>query len=135
MPELDNITIEQYKKAMNEGRLSNPLLFLESVSQGADTRRVSRVYKLVCEIEEFEGETISQSSWEELRKLIHEEFEFGIVSLSESITAAKTLAEYLYPKRKQVDISNNDSTTRSGSSINLTEEEIELFKEKFNEYF
>ena len=66
--------------------------------------------------------------------LVRAFYKYSPVSLSESVAASKTLAEYLHAKRKQVEITNGDGNS-NGSNTPLTEEEIILFREKFNDDF
>lgn len=129
------ISIDQLRDLIHKGEAKDPLVFLESVMNGQDPRKLSRVYELVCEIDEFNSsEDIPRSDWNELVDLVMSEYRFQTVSLSESGSAARTLAEYLHAKRKQVEMSDRSTSNNPGDNP-LTEEEIELFKEKFNEDF
>lgn len=102
---------------------------------GQDPRNLSRVYELVCEIDEFNSnEDIPRSDWNEIVDLVMYDYKFQAVSLGESRSAARTLAEYLHAKRKHVELSDKSASNNPGDNP-LTEEEIELFKEKFNEDF
>jgi hypothetical protein len=133
MPQ-NQISVEDLRDLINKGEAKEPLIFLESVMNGQDPRRISPLYELIEEIDNFTDGNISKSDWNEIYDLVRKDYKYHTVSLNESMNASKTLAEYLYPKRKQVDIV--DGTNSSGSSAApLSEEEIELFKEKFNDEF
>lgn len=117
---------------MHEGKVKDPLLFLESIMSGQDPRELSKVYSLIMDIEEFlDGEPPSRNDWMEVVDLVSNTYKFRTVSASESVGAAKTLAEYLHAKRKQVDVNNG----ANGPDLvePLTEDDIDLFKEKFND--
>ncbi len=129
----EQLTIDEYKELIHTGKFFDPMVFLECIVQGSDPRNISNIYNLLEEIKTFEGDSICQSSWEELRNLLLSEHKYNIVSIEQSFQAAKTIAEYLHPKRKQVDIYGNNND--SGSSTKLTVEEIDLFKERFNDEF
>ncbi len=101
---------------------------------GQDPRKVAGIFKLVMEIDSFTGGDLEPSDWNELVDYVTNHHQYKTVSLIESTSAAKTLAEYLHPKRKQVE--KIDATLGSNVASNpLSEEEIELFKEKFNDEF
>ena len=128
------ISIDQLRDLINKGEAKDPLVFLESVMNGQDPRRLSDIYRLVLEIEDFRNGPPTESEWAEVVDLVISRFKYHSVSLGESSNAAKTLAEYMYAKRKSVEV-NGAGGEGSASSAPLTEEEIELFKEKFNEEF
>lgn len=102
---------------------------------GQDPRNISRLYKLITDIHDFNDGDVDPADWAEVVDLVLTEYKYRPVAIGESITAAKTMAEYMYPKRKQID--TNDISGGSGSVIDnpLTGEEIELFKERFNDEF
>lgn len=129
------ISIDQLRDLINKGEVSDPLIFLESIMNGQDPRKLSRVYELVCEIDDFSTDHISKQDWNELFELVFNNYKYYTVSLAESIAASKTLAEYLHAKRKQVEITDNQSGTGDPSNHPLTEEEIILFRERFNDEF
>lgn len=128
------VTVEELRSLINKGEAKDPLIFLEAVMNGQDPRRLSDIYKLVLEVQDFTDGNPSSEDWAEIVDIVIQRYKYYTVSLGESTNAAKTLSEYLHPKRKNVEISGGAS---SGSVNNdpLTEEEIELFKEKFNDDF
>lgn len=128
------ITVEELRSLIHTGEAKDPLVFLESVMNGQDPRRLSDIYKLVLEIQDFSDGNPSPEDWAEIVDLVISNYKYYTVSMGESTNAAKTLAEYLHAKRKNVEISGGGSSG-SVSATPLTEEEIELFKEKFNDEF
>ena len=128
------LTIEELRELINKGEAKDPLVFLEAVMNGQDPRRLSSIYDLVMEIDEFTGGDINKSDWNELLDHVMCRFKYQTVSLAESVGASKTIAEYLHAKRKQVETvdRNNESNPNAHP---LEADEIELFKEKFNDEF
>lgn len=135
MPKHTPLTIEELRSLINKGECSDPLVFLEAVVQGQDPRRLSSIYELIMEIDSFSDGEPSSSDWTEVVDHVIGRFKYQTVSLTESTAAAKTLAEYLHSKKKSVEISGHGQAGSSTASNPLTEEEIELFREKFNEQF
>jgi len=129
------LTVEDLRGLINKGEAKDPLVFLESVMNGSDPREISRLYKLVTDIHDFSNGDPDSSDWAELIYIVLSDYKYRPVGLGESITAAKTMAEYLYAKRKQIDTNGGNNSGSDPGSNPLTEEEVELFKEKFNEWF
>ena len=128
------LKIEELRELINKGEASDPLVFLESVASGSDPRSTSQLYEFINEINEFnDGAPPDQDEWEEILNYIHIYHRYQTVSLNESITAAKTMAEYVHAKKKQIDTNINVESKKL--NLELSEEEIELFKEKFNAEF
>ena len=98
------ITIEDLRDSINDGTSKDPLVFLESVMNGQDPRKLSSIYELVMEIDGFCNGDLSSGDWSEIVEHVDQYNKYKDVSLNESIVASKTLAEYLYAKRKQVEI-------------------------------
>lgn len=128
------LKIEELRDLINKGECKDPLVFLESVMNGQDPREYSELYELVCEIDDFCGGEPTKSEWNEVVDFVMSRYKYRPVSLSESTSAAKTIAEYLHAKRKNIETSEVNGAD-GGASKPLTEEEIELFKEKFNDEF
>ena len=128
------LSVKEIRALINKGEASDPLVFLESVMNGQDPRRLSSIYRLVHDINDFSGGDLTPSDWAEIVDHVTERYQYHVTHISESMSAAKTLAEYLHPKRKQVEISGMGEGTNVASSP-LTDDEIELFKEKFNDEF
>ena len=128
------ITVEELRSLIHSGEAKDPLVFLEAVMNGQDPRRLSDIYKLVLEVQDFSDGEPSSADWAEIVDMVISRYKYYTVSMGESTNAAKTLAEYLHAKRKNVEMSGGAS---SGSVDNnpLTEEEILLFKETFNDEF
>lgn len=129
------LSIKELRDLINQGEAADPLVFLESVMNGQDPRRLSGLYNLIMDIYEFSGDDISPVEFREIVDYVQERHKYHPVSVNESMSAAKTLAEYLHPKRKQVEINGGMGGLADPSQSPLTEEEIELFKEKFNDDF
>lgn len=129
------LTVKDLRELIHEGEAKDPLIFLESVMNGQDPRRLSSIYELIVEIDSFSDGDISKNDWYDIVDLVTKNFKYHVVTLSESINASKTLAEYLHAKRKQVEVNGGNSASTSAADSPLTEEEIELFKEKFNDDF
>ena len=128
------LTVEELRDLINAGEANDPLIFLESVMSGQDPRRLSDIYKLVLEIQDFSDGKPSEEDWAEIVDKVISSYKYHTVSMGESASAARTLAEYLHAKRKNVEL-NGGASSGSVQSDPLTEEEIELFKEKFNDEF
>lgn len=129
------LTVDDLRDLINKGEANDPLVFLESVMNGKDPRTISRIYKLVAEIHEFSDGEVDPADWAEVVDTVLAEYKYRPVGIGESITAAKTMAEYMYAKRKQIDTNGGSGGSGDVAANPLTEEEIELFKEKFNEEF
>ena len=128
------ITVEELRSLIHTGDAKDPLVFLEAVMNGQDPRKLSDIYKLVLEVQDFSDGNPSSEDWAEIVDLVISRYKYYTVSMGESTNAAKTLAEYLHAKRKNVEISGGGGSG-SVDATPLTEEEIELFKEKFNDDF
>ncbi len=130
-----SLSIKDLRDLIHEGEAKDPLVFLEAVMNGQDPRRLSSIYELIMEIDAFTNGELSKGDWNEIVDHVMNRFKYHTVTLSESITASKTLAEYLHAKRKQVEVNGGNSGSASVQDNPLNEEEIELFKEKFNDDF
>lgn len=129
------LTIEQLRDLINKGEAKDPLVFLEAVMSGQDPRRLSSIYELIMEIDSFTNGELSKSDWSEIVDHVSSRYKYHTVSMSESLSASKTLAEYLHAKRKTVEVTGGKSGNSDPGSNPLTVEEIELFKETWNEEF
>ena len=47
------ITIEDFRAFIHKGEASDPIVFLESIVTGQDPRRISKIYDLIMDIDEF----------------------------------------------------------------------------------
>lgn len=127
------LTIQELREKITKGESKDPIVFLEAIMNGQDPRSIGHLYNLITEINEFTDCSPTEDDWKEVCKFVENECKYKSVSLNESLNAAKNLSEYLHPKRKQIDI---EASSFGNSKITpLTPEEIELFKEKFNEDF
>ena len=131
MPE--PLNIEEFRELIHKGEASDPLIFLESVMNGQDPRRYSEVYQLAIDIDDFSGGCPDLSDWAEMFDKIRMLCKYKPVSISESTAAAKTIAEYLHAKRKQVETKRmNDE---QGQPAELTDEEIKAFLKIYEDEF
>ena len=129
------LSITELRELIKTGEVTDPLVFLESIMSGQDPRRLSSIYELILEIQDFTNGDIGPSEWAEIVDHVQDRYKYKAVSLGESTSAAKTLGEYLHPKRKQIDIGNANGESGHVKDNPLSEEEIDLFKEKFNDEF
>lgn len=129
------LTISQLRELVSTGESKDPLVFLESVMNGQDPRKLSSIYELIMEIDSFCDGDVSKDDWNEILDHVMTRFKYSTVSMADSMNATKTLAEYLYPKKKQIEMSDGNGSAGDPSSHPLTEDEITLFKEKFNDDF
>ena len=127
----DRVSIDELRGRIHDGECSDPIVLLESLVAGVDPRRTSELYDLIEEISDFGFP--DDSDWQSILNLVRGKFKYDSVSISESHSAAKTLAEYLHSKRKQIDINTNNS--EEASVPELTELEIETFKQVWNDEF
>lgn len=129
------LTTKQFRQMIENGQASDPLIFLEALMNGQDIRKTSKIHEMVSDIVDFNGdEPPSPDEWRELVEAIDKEFRYDTVGLSVAFQAAKTLAEYIHPKLKNLNVSGEIANGERLSTA-LTEEEIELFKERFNDEF
>lgn len=129
------LTISQFRDLIKKGEAKDPLIFLESIMSGQDPRKLSSIYELIMEIDDFSDGEVSKEDWHSILDMVSTQFRYSSVSINESVSASKTLAEYLHPKRKQIELTGDSSGGASVQETPLTEDEIELFKEKFNDEF
>lgn len=129
------MTIEQFRELISNGEAKDPLVFLESIMNGQDPRKISKLWEMIEEINTFSDGAPSKEDWAEVIEYVDSHMRYCHVSLSESSHSAKVLAEYIYPKRKQVDLNTSEMGKGGIQGDPLTEEEIELFKERFNDEF
>ncbi len=127
------LTIEQFRDQIHAGNASDPLIFLESIMNGQDPRRLSDIYKLALDIEEFGDGVPTPEEWADLFDLIRTACKYHTVSLSESSSAAKTCAEYLHAKRKSIE--NIDGNRDTISADPLSKKEIKTFLKIYEEDF
>jgi len=129
------LSISDLREYIRKGEVTDPLVFLESIMIGQDPRCLSSIYELILEIQDFTNGDIGPSEWNEIVNHVQDRYKYKAVTLNESTQAAKTLSEYLHPKRKQIDIGDANGENGHAGEHPLTEEEIDLFKEKFNDEF
>lgn len=128
------ISIKELRERISTSECVDPLIFLESIVSGQDPRVVSQLFDLVEEIQEFTGGSPDKADWKQLYTFVNEEIKYRSPTISESLSAAKALSEYLHPKRKQVEITGN-TAGGIGKVEPLTIEDIKLFRERWDEEY
>lgn len=129
-----SLKIEEFRELISKGEASDPLVFLESIMNGQDPRRgIGNVYKFAIDCQELHEGPPDQEDWTTLLELIRTYCKYQIVKLDQSQNAAKTLAEYLHPKRKHVETS--DSNGESKNVNELTQKEIKTFLKIYEKEF
>ena len=118
----------------SDNKLGDPLAFLSAITAGYDPRSVSKVYELVNEIDNFSDGSPSKSDWAEVVDHVNQYHKYKAVTVAESLNASKALAEYLHPKRKQVENIDKGKGNQAHNDP-LSEDEILTFKEVFNDEF
>ena len=129
------LTISQLRELVNQGECTDPLVFLESVMTGQDPRKLSSIYELIMEIDSFCDGDVSKDDWHEVIDHVMTRFKYKSVSMADSMFERKRVHEYLHPKRKQVELTGGLNGGASVDNDPLTEDEVEMFKEKFNDDF
>ncbi len=117
----------------DEHKLLDPTTLLIGLTNGKDLRKTSLAYEWVLAFEEEHGDTEvpTDLEFELLKEIIKEEGRNAPVTLDQSIVAQKTLLEYVYPKRKSVDVTQNSA---SNTVTPLRPSEIRRFERKFNKH-
>ena len=110
----------------------DPGRFLAEIMGGQDPRpgSTSKLWEL---INKFRNEDIpDEYTWGEIKSLVlsDDRYRRNFVDIDQSIKAAERLAEYMYAKRKAVEVSGHISASVAVTRP-LTIEEIELFEEHF----
>jgi hypothetical protein len=125
--------IEKYLQDIN---IPVPHLFLASIMAGIDPRPdKSQIFELVKEMaaeEDLDGKP-DADAWEALKLLVFNEYQKESVVLGDSIGASKELLQYMYPKKKAIEV-----TGEMGHLVKvvpLTKEEVDTFEKRFVEDF
>lgn len=119
------------EEVCKEHQLLDPTRLLIGLTNGVDLRKQSAIYKWLIAFEEQfgENEAPDEIEFEQLKEIIKEEAKYAFVTLDQSLTAQKTLLEYMHPKKKSVDLTANVSST---AVTPLKASEIRRFKRKFD---
>jgi hypothetical protein len=126
------LSIKQLRDKIYSGEAKDPLIFLEAVMSGQDLSQFSKIYKMILEIEEFTNGEPTKEDWQELVNFAFEHCKYKETTSAERQASAKTLMEYLHPKRKQIDLS--DSTNADGNIAPISKEDIDCFIERYEEF-
>jgi len=97
---------------------------------GEDLHNKSKLYELALQVDSDEGPDVEQ--WEEIQRLILRHFRYDTVKVADSLRAAERLAEYIHPKVKTEE-GGASSRKGAGEVKPLTDDEIERFREKWND--
>ena len=124
---------EDVQKLLDEGKLEGPLRMFAQVMLGQDPRHIDVLAERILEINEFGYP--DEDDWEQLVAFAETRYKHRSVDIKTSMDAAKSLAEYLHPKRKALELTGNIDAGVSAKISPLTEEEVEIFKEKFDGSF
>lgn len=119
----------------DELKVPEPVEFLAQVMAGHDPRHLSDIYQMILKFEEEYGEFETPDQWDytELVVKIKEKYQFFPVVLEQSFDAAKRIMEYTHAKKKHVDHSGHILDSAAVSP--LTEEEVDVFKKKFDDEY
>ncbi len=129
------LKLEELRDLIHTGEAKDPLVVLEAIMNGQDPRSFSGIYELIIEVDSFNDGDVHASDWQDIVDYALNHSKYKPVTLSESSSAAKTIAEYLHAKRKSLEMSGGSSGINNINNDPLTEEEIDLFKETFNDEF
>lgn len=134
---MKRLTIEKYRKAVAAGTLKDPLIFLDGIMNGSDLTEVSEIYEFVGDICAFNEEGMpTDAEWKKVVTLIRERMRYDVVKVSDRLRAAERLAEYIHPKLKTEESGASKVQKEGGGEFTpITEEEIVMLREKFNESY
>jgi len=128
------LSIIELREKIHIGQANDPLVFLEAIMTGQDPRFTSDLFNIVESIQDFTDGEPTPDDWSDLYKYVTEHMKYQEVTIAQSVNAAKSLSEYLHPKRKQIDVIGTINQD-SAKIESLTIEEVELFKEKWNDEY
>jgi len=116
---------------LDESGTPDPGRFLAMVMAGQDPRTGTDVSELWALVNQNADRRPSKADWDRIVAIVlsDDRYQRDFVSSEESLKAAKTLMEFLYAKRKAIEVSGHVSSTVR--VVSLTPEQIELFNEKF----
>lgn len=135
--ELDTMSMDDIEQVISDMcdkvGVVMPLEFLVNIQAGKDPRRTSSIYKQLGLIRnEFGDDPPPAGSWlwMEMCDMIEQDYQQAPVELSQSAAAAKQVAEYVYSKKRNIQIKAD--ITQDTVASNLTAREVKLFEAKFN---
>ena len=130
----DKLTIIELRAAIKRGESIDPIAFLEATMMRQDPTQLSKIYELVQDIQDMNDGPPSKGEWKELVKLIGRHCKYRISSVGESHSAARTLAEYMHPKKRSIETTNVNLNSDIAKSP-LTDKEIDKLLRKWNDEF
>lgn len=117
-----NTAEQEVQELCEQHDISTPVETLTKIMGGIDPRRVSLVYlKILALEEEYGDEPPDPFDWLDLVELIKKEYRGSIVEIGKSQDAAKQLMEYMYNKRKSVEVTNPTATVSDDSKLSRRE--------------
>jgi hypothetical protein len=126
----------EIEKFLQDIDIPVPHLFLASIMAGIDPRPdKSQIFELVKEMignEDIEG-LPSLDDWATLKNLVFEHYQKEFVVLGDSIGASKELLQYMYPKKKAIEVSGEMG--HLVKVVPLTKEEVDTFEKRFLDEF
>ncbi len=126
----------EIEKRLQDHNMPMPHEFLADIMAGIDPRPdKSEIFKLVRDmvIEEDEEGLPPYEMWEALKTLVVTKYEKEKVVLGDSIGASKELLQYMFPKKKSVEVSGD--MAHLVKVVPLTKEEIDTFEKRFIDEF
>ena len=130
----DDSALIEIKELVNKSIVEDdPLPIIKAISKGIDEDHYSPLYEMMQNIDDETGGHPSEEDWQVIREHIEKHCKKKPVPINVKLRAAESLAEYLYAKRKSIEVA--DVTEKSDFSLELSIFEIELLKEHFNSEF
>lgn len=127
---MDQSPKEKVESLCKELGLPDPIGFLTQIMSGTDPRTVAQVYlKTMAMVEEYGDEPPDAWDWLELVEMIQESYRGSIVNIKQSQEAAKQLMEYMHPKRKAIEVTQE---VKSVAAEKLSRLELRRLKKAFD---
>lgn len=126
----------EIEKRLQDRDMPMPHEFLADIMCGIDPRKEQgRLFELVKSMaaDENEDGLPSYEAWEALKQLVFEKYKSEKVYLTDSMNASKELMQYMYPKKKSVEVSGD--LAHLVKVVPLTKEEIDTFEKRFLDEF
>ena len=126
----------EIEKFLQDRNMPVPHLFLASIMAGVDPRPdKSQIFEMVKEMaaeEDLDGKP-DADAWELLKALVFANYQKESVVLGDSIGASKELLQYMYPKKKAIEVSGEMG--HLVKVVPLTKEEVDTFEKRFLDEF
>ena len=125
------LTPDELREMIHNGLIADPLVFLASLVDGYDPRKISAVYNYIEKIEDENG-LPTQDQWDMLKSLARKYGRFESVGIEVSLSSAKSIAEYTHAKKKEI---KNENVNADSSYTPLTKDEVIIFRETWDNEF